>query len=381
MATTAFQKNFGTWDQHMDRLTRSENLSPQDQAEVLRGLAKLRETFDDDWLWETASEGFRHPLTGKLFNYAPWSQLWIAQFGNKLAYVSQLAGFNKIEGRLKSVTEYPGAEREVLTASRFQGTGLEVELQPNVEGGKSDIRTWIGGQDFYIEVTSLGTPLEEKKASDTLWQLAPPPGDPDVLVACQIHRALSKPRIKEFRLAFEQAVNQVKETKAHCHISEPGVLDYLVAHKDKSVEFEVLLEKYGMEHSISGPPYETDDIRRLKRTISVKAKKKSQLPKGKPGLLVIFANLYRWDDKKPYDDLVGQIEETVYDEDHLVAAVMVMGAGEFGARDETINKSHFTLVRKVFHDFWQETTLVIKNRYAHYQNVENMDKLFAVFTH
>lgn len=73
----SLQDFLGRWEAHFNRTQESDSLSESEKEGVLTGLKKLREVFDDAWLWENAKMGFIHPLMSYLVNYAPRSQLWL----------------------------------------------------------------------------------------------------------------------------------------------------------------------------------------------------------------------------------------------------------------------------------------------------------------
>ncbi len=64
----------GKWEAHFDRMQKSDSLGKSEKEEILSGLKKLREVFDDAWLWENAGMGFIHPLTSK--SWLRWRGHW-----------------------------------------------------------------------------------------------------------------------------------------------------------------------------------------------------------------------------------------------------------------------------------------------------------------
>ncbi len=366
-----------TWAFHLDDVRRSDSLTKDEKKDILDGLTKLSQIFDDDWLQRIRQE--RHPLLGYLLNKAPWSQLYLADFGRKLATLKGLAKFEELRERLRDSKRYIGAEAEVEIAAKLMVGGInDIELYPKVQvGGRTkepDIRAVVDGEVVYFEVSSLGESEDAVKAQETQLELVPPLFDPEIICFCQIHKILSKPRREEFRAKIQEAFVEVKRTKGHCYIGEPGVLDYLAIHRNKQEDCNVLVEHFRMKMEISGPPFERDDAKRL----NLKVKKESrQLPEDSPGVIVVLGSLlYFGSIESFYEDLIYQIEETIYDQDKLIAGVIISKTGDFGQTSEVHKKPHYILHRKS-RNLVDESVTVIRNRYSKFIINEKIINVFV----
>ena len=377
--SSSLQSLLGKWESHFDRVSQSDSLSESEKTEVISGLEKLRKVFDDAWLWETSKVGFVHPLIGNIANYAPWSLFWLADFWRKLAALKGLVKFEELGKRLRDSKEYGGAKAEVETVVRLVDAGItEVELYPKVsvrnKEKKPDLRAVVDGEDFYFEVTSLGDSEKSRKAWDTFSELALPSFDPALIHFLQVHKILSKPHRNELKTKMLQANREVKETKEHRYVGEPGVLDYLVIHQSKQAECDTLVERYGVRKENTGPAFQSDDVERLKLRLK---KKSEQLPRDKPAIIVVSGSItyYSGSPESFYDNLVSQVEETIYDQDNLILGVIInvdVGRGQASR----IEKTNYVLVR-TSRNLLAETVIVLKNRYSKFHVNEKILSAFA----
>lgn len=375
------QADMDSWEFHLTYAVQTDSLKHEEKTQVLHGLTKLRQVFDDDWLRQARKE--HHPLAAYILNKAPWSQLWLAEFGTKLDALKKLANFDRLARRLRSSTEYTGAEAEVEAAAKLVTASItDIELYPRVEvKGKPkepELRAIVDGEDVYFEVTALREPKDSLDAWRTHQELAYALFDREtlhqLLYFCQIHKILSKPRVAELKSKIKRAIAEVKQTRKYAYIGEQGVLDYLVIHRSKQEQCDALVNRFGMKKEISGPPFERDDIRRLKHKLREKSR---QLPEDKPGVMVVFGNLiYFGSPERFYEDLVYQVEETVYNLDNVVLAAIISKTGELGQVSEVNQKPHYILVRKS-RNLVQESVVVFKNRYSKFAINE---KVLSAFT-
>lgn len=381
-STNSLQDFLGKWEDHFDRIQRSDSLSNGEKEEVLSGLQKLRGVFDDAWLWENAGVGFIHPLLSYFANYGSRSQLWLGEFGRKLDALKGLGRFEILVKRLKNSKEYLGAEAEVETVAKLIAADItDIELYPKVmirdKPKEPDLRVTVDGIDIYFEVATLEESGDVVKAGQTFQELVLP-FDPDIIRFCQVHKILAKPRIEEFKTKIQKAISEVKETKEYCYVGEPGVLDYLVIHPNKREECRALTKHFGMKQEVVGPPVQRDDVRRLKRVLQIKSQ---QLPPEKPAMIIVFGNLIYFESSKAfYDTFVYEVEDTVYDQDNLVAGVIISKVGDFG-KGEVHKKPHYIVARKSSNGLVHETVIIIKNRYSKFSRFASTEKVLRAFTH
>lgn len=372
-----WQDNAGRWQYHLDYINSSDGLDEKQKAEVQEGISKLREIFDDDWL--SLAVRTSHPLVSSILNYAPTSYLSLADIGSKLYLLKDTPKFKELTVRLKNSDEYAGAEAEFDTAYKLKSAGLGIkELFPKVGKGRADIKFLVDGEEVFCEVATLQDSIKSARASETHQSLTFPfTFRQDVIVQCQIHKILSRPHINELKVRIENAISSVKDTKEFAYINEPGIIDYLIVHRNKEDQLQELVNRFGMKREISGPPIPIDDERRVENKIWQEV---GQLPKDKPGVIVIHANLiYLGDTKNYYNDLVFQIEEAIFDQPNVLLGIIVskVGSSESGF---LLEESNYVLAMKEIHDILRETILIIKNRYSDFKSkVGISNKVISAF--
>ncbi len=353
----------GKWQYHLDYIQSSESFSGLEKKNIFDGLAKLREIFTDDWLWDAAENW--HPLISYITNYAPWSQLWLADFGRRLNFIKDLPQIDKLHERLKNPNEYSGAEAEVDTIYKLKKSGFNIELYPKVGKRKADVKASLNNEEFYFEISRLQPSQKEIAASKTFDMLSFPYviSEQNVIMQYKIYKILSRPRINEFRKKIEDAILKVKENKEFIYIGEPGVIDCLIIHESNRGRLDNLLNQFGMKRGVFGPPISVDYVRRLDAKFWDEVE---QLPKDKPSVIVIYGNLtyFSGNAKDFYNELAFEIEETIYEQSNLILGIII--GKENGTRDdhrssETLN---YIFNKTYQNDLLSQSTLIIKNRYS-----------------
>lgn len=363
---TYWHTNMDTWEFHLNYVRHSVSLTEDEKKEVLDGLAKLMQVFDHNWLRQARQD--HHPLVSYFLNKAAWSQFWLAEFGGELHAMGNLPRFKSLRNRLRNSEQYAGAEAEVETVVKIMAAGItDIELYPTVEvkgkRRKPDLRATVDGEDIYFEVFALREGGKSHIAFMTHQELVSPFFDREtlhqLLAFCQIHTILSKPDIKKLKDKIIQAVEYVKESKDHAYVQEPGVLDCLVIHRSKQAECDALVKRFGMKREISGPPFESDDLERL--ISNMQDEIETQLPRDRPGVVIAFANpIYFGEPESFYEDLAGQVEETIRGQDQVVLGVVINKTAHLRQVGNVDQKPNYILVRKS-HNLVQETVIVIKN--------------------
>jgi hypothetical protein len=259
-----------------------------------------------------------------------------------------------------------------------------VELYPKIGTGKlkADLKASIGDSTYFFEITSLHTSLKAVRASHTFDSLSSPYSfmyHGELTISCQIHKALAEPRIKELKNKIEQAIGQVRQSKQFAYIGEPGIIDYLIVHNEISNRLDALLNKFGMKKEISGPALVVDDIRRLEAKLWDEIK---QLPKNKPGVIVIYGNLtyFSGDARDFYNTIAYEVEDTIFDHDNLVMGIVI--GSEAGERDAgaVVENPDYVFARTNLNNFISTSTLIVRNRYSQFAALPTNEAIVGAFT-
>lgn len=374
------QRTVGQWPVIYDNVRGNGDLSDPDKKDVLDGLKKLREIFGDEWLLERTGKGYTHPLLFCLANLAPSCQLSLADFGRKLHALKGVKDFKTLAARLRNSQEYSGAEAEVQILDKLQAAGMaDIELHPKVNemNKRPDFRAVVEGRDVYFEVAALEESQASIKAREVFLALTMPfwP-DHEVLQFFQMYKVIAKPRVEETKAKLRAAISEVKQTKDHAYVGEPGVYGFLAVHSAKRDECAELAARYGMKQQVSGPVVERDDGRRLNRTVQEKVR---QLPAHEPGMVVVFADLlFMKSLEEFYDGVAYAVEDAVYEHGNLIGLAVVSRVGFFGDGC-MIQKPNFNLVTKARDGLVEETLMLIRNRYSEFRDIPSAQKVLGVF--
>jgi len=220
------------WDYHFDYLNRIE-LSEEEKLRVSKGLSVLKDLFGPDWL--PSMRGKLHTLLRYLENKAPWSQLWIADFAEKLQSISSMVGFGDLLKRLINPTEYDGAYSELVLAAKFLRAGLRFTMYPEVSKDKIlDFKFSLSSDDIFIEVKTLFTPKAIRNYNRTMAQLGPwefsssKAHDNNIKITGRIYKTLSQPRLKEISSLIHRAIDEVISGSSLKEVKIARVIEYYV---------------------------------------------------------------------------------------------------------------------------------------------------------
>lgn len=351
---------FKKWSYHEKLIQGSEHLSDADKERALAGLDQIKEILGERFL-ENAVET-EHPILQYFVNSAPWTRSWLADFGNMLDKLREAIRFERLRQRLVSGKEFLSAMPELEVAYRFRKAGFSVEFYVKHDGRDCDLRVWKGDIELYVEVAIVGWSMEELKAFHILDVFSlPEMTDFEIRVAGKIHKILSSPRIIELKKQLDICIQEAKQKQECTFLSQPGIVDLIICPRSKSDQVSKWLRKKGLKSDLEGPPY---DINEVKRVIRMFREKSPQLPKNKPSLIVLFpARLFIKEDLNSFRELTYKIEEEIYEHSNLVAGALVF-SGFRGSTETGRYEKHLFWSKKTKHQFYGESTLVIRNKYS-----------------
>lgn len=351
---------FKDWSYHEKLVRESEHLSEADKERILAGFNQIKEILGEGFLKNAVET--RHPILQYFGNTAPWTRFWLADFGNMLSILEKSLRFVKLQQRLRSSKEFQSAFSELEVAYRFKKAGFSVEFYMKHDGRECDLRIRKVDTELYIEIAVVGWSMEELKAFHIL-DIFSPPGmtDHEIRVAGKIHKILSRPRIVELKKQLDICIQEAKRKQDCVFLSQPGMVDLIICPRSKSDQVSKWLKQRGLSSDLEGPPFDIDEV---KRVIRMFREKNPQLPKDKPGLIVLFpARIFAKGDLGSFRGLVYRIEEEIYEHPNLVAGALILpslrGSAETGRYAED-----FFWSKKTKNQFFGENTLVIRNKYS-----------------
>lgn len=371
-AFSEFLREIGSWKFHIKSVKNQEDLTDKQKHETVEGMNEIRKIFDDDWLKDAVIT--RHPFVEYLINRAPWSRLFLADFGSKLKELRNVKNFNHLVKKLKNKDKFDSAESELQVASKINRVSLDLEFYPRINGKEPDLEVSINHAKIYCEITSMQTSQHDIKASEVLRELSfPNLSIPEVIVGCKVYKILSKPHIRELKKKINKGIKDALAQDSLIEVIEPGVIEYFICPRRKVEEIRERNPKI-LLGTCKGPPLDLNEPKRIRRTI---AHKNTQLPEDKPGVIIIYNNnLFGYADIPNIINLKEEIEESIYEYENLIFAVIIntlISSGE----DIIHKKSNYISIQKIYYDLLKENTLIIKNKYSKFR-IEK--KLINAFT-
>jgi hypothetical protein len=347
------------WDFFLDRIEKNPLFNDREKKSIVESLTSLCQIFDDEWLLE-ARETY-HPLYYQyISNSVPWTQFWLVDFSKALDSLKETPNFDWLVKRLKLSKEYYGAKAEIEVAWKLKKASFDIEFCLDTKKEGPDIKASTRDRSTYFEVNILNVSEEARRAGETFNALTDF-GEHDLHQFCKVHKILSKPHIQELSAKIDNAIAEVKRTKEYVAIQEPGVIDCLIIHRSKEATIDTVLNKLGVKRELSGPPYGTYEINRLRRNLRSKAR---QLPLDSPGIVIMYWDFsYLGSEEEFCNQLVCDIEEELYDHNHVAYWMIISNAVELSAQNKAITKANYTFVRKCSEDSQQEI-IAIMNKYS-----------------
>ena len=185
-------------------------------------------------------------------------------------------------------------------------------------------------------------------------------------------------QIEKLQARIAEAVAKVKADQGYIEIRDPGIIDYLVSHKSKTAERIKWLKARGIEKGCGGPPFNVKETERIIEKLKTKI---NQLPKDKPGIIVIYDRsliIRSFDKPQFYRSLAYQLRDTMRDYNNLTVGI-IMTSNLAGKGISGIEQgSDYILTRRLLYkELVQEDILVVKNISSKFPISE---RLLSVFT-
>jgi hypothetical protein len=249
-----------------------------------------------------------------LFNFASWSLLKNANFGQKLNLLKDRINFEDIKQRLlqDDFGNSFGAEAEIEVAGDFINKGLDVEfLKCEKKKRTSDLRVNIDNKWIYFEITTFRTWPDESKKIQQFWSEL----SEYVNQICLTHKRF-----------VEVDFNGMTRENAKAYIG--GIKCKILEMLQSPEESEVIVhgirlkalkkeEGYGFPY-INGIKLIVDEMHAISRKLLEKIERK-QLPLGKCGVLLVFTRSPFLPD---FEDLAGNLIKILNNDPDLDAAVI-----------------------------------------------------------
>ena len=369
------RQRLANWNYHFDIVKQMSDVSSEQKLRILDGMKQLRTTMGSEWLKDAVEMG--HPILITLANQAPCARYQLADLGKKLTTLSDVPNFDRLKQMLANKELFSSAIAEVEIAARMKMAGFSTKLYPRADSKESDIRVNVDGQDYFIEITVMRAPHEERKAHRTFDDLGMSfLMDSRASIAGKIYKTLSRPSIRRLQEKIRKSIDIAVKEKRCIEIYEPRVIDYFICPNDKQDEIQEWIKKKRLTGTIVGPPVYVDEPRRIRQTF---VQKYRQLPKNEPGLIVIYGhNLFLGLREKSFRNLSELLEETIYELDRLIGGVIVSTYLGVRTPEIKVKETPSYVFRRNFdaNTLSQEDVLIIKNRHSEFPINEKLLRAF-----
>jgi hypothetical protein len=364
-------KQLGDWGYNVDRIKRS-GLSGAKKNQTVGALNVIQSYIGEEWLQKGAEEG--HPI----FSYwmssfaLDFTADWLIDFARKLDALRPIKGFKYLLGRIRSAEWYPFAEGELDLASRMVLNGYSLELEPDIERRKADLKLNTAKGPLYMEVKSLQSPndeIESKEYQAWGYRLT---GDFAPGLHGQIHKSLSDKHREQIGEMILAAAKVAKDTGVPQEVNEDRVITAII-ETDPSPTSEHLLKwlsQRNLNFGFHGPNFDAAErVHRIRRVIN---DAKEQLPKDHPGIIVVYPHrLIQLYQEGPLGIIADPFEEDLYSQDNIIAGVLIDKylLTQPNMRDEIVTESNYVLLKQIFYGGLYENSLVIKNKFSDFQSL------------
>jgi len=378
----AVEERFTEFNYYYERVKENDTLTDRQKEEIIRGFNKLMKVFGESQLREALRN--RHPIFDFLRFQAPWSLFYVAELGRKLMMLGEVPNFERLKTMLMNKDEFDSAEAELEIAVKMKKAGFDIELYPTVNSKESDIKVFLDDEEYFFEITTLQASEEERAARKTFYFLTWPfLSDNRISIMGKIHKTLSIPHIHELQRKIRNKITLAIKEDRCLELAEPRVINYLICPKNKVKEQNNWLRRKGLKASLEGPSWYDRIVepRRIRKRFQDKCK---QLPKDRPGIVVIFTSLlYLGGIESNCETLVDILEETIYANSRLICGIIISYYGCVQPEiTKLIQKPQYVFSSKYYPKILRkEETVIIKNRYSKFQIDDNslFQKIFSPF--
>lgn len=355
-------KQYSSWDYTIDHAKVVDEVSEDERTTAVNGIRSMRAVLGEDWLSKVLRS--RHPIIHYLLNRAPWTRVWLGDFGTELQDLSESTNFQKLSTRLTSATNFWPAHFEMTVAHDFWRAGYSIEFYPKWKGGEYDFLASKDGSKFAVEASIIYPAEEARWATRTFFMLTNPHSfEPGLLVVGKVFKALSARRIADAKKKVDGAMRRAKETGQPTEITIDGVLDFLILSAEKRQEAEAWTKRKGYQFGLEGPgpAHGYDEVGRIAKAMKEEYR---QLPKDVPGVVALLdEDLGYMADARQYPKLVGQVEEDVYNQGRLSLLALYFNNFAFDT-ERLIRGKNFIMSNRKVGKMYSLDVLAIKNVYC-----------------
>lgn len=360
-------EDFWNWEKLIATLDAIGGLTDPEREKARRALTFLRAELGEGFL--TNAKENRHPLLQYIWNPVPWTRQWLCEFADALRLARSDQKYPQLLSKVADANRFSEAFQVLNVGTAFRRQGFTVETDPPLTAiGSAKIPDLlltdpVFGDRIYVEVTALTESDMALNAYRTMNRIHAPimRAVPFLLFSARIQKALAPRHLEDVGARIDDLVNRVKSDNSFAQLVIEGVLEIGVSpESDKA-----LLEQWAAARSLAvgtveGPPVRTDELLRVRAKIR---KEQEQLPHDLPGIVVAFTNRLFPFVRDPRM-LINELEEAVYNHDHLLGAVIIGSQMGGVTPDELLMAGQHVYIRRTSCGLLVEEHVVLLNKFC-----------------
>lgn len=360
------------WDHYLNEIQTNVEIKDESRKQLVESLTVLRKNLGEDWLLK--SKDTNHPILWSIrtIHGRASSDNLLLIWRDAISTLEGFPGFGKILDRIKKTDSFESAESELEVASRLVNHGCELKIEQEIGDKKPDFFCKKEKSEFFVEVKTLATADETKKANKTSRQM---------ISACRpifpagiMFKPLSDSHLEEAESILREKTEYVVRKKTEAEVDIPHVLKLYLLSDETPERTEKYRRWYRKQedlgiirkgsHGLLGP---SDNVRqdyRAKIRIDKFAKEK-QIPIDKMGILVLVGNFSFWG--LDVESFVDVIIEAVYELSNVPAVVLLSTKVFADGKPNIMEKDNFIFIENYLYGDIKEDIVIVKNRFCKFK--------------
>ncbi len=355
--------NWGKLIKHCETL---DGLTELEREKAKRAFRLLEKEFGSHFLQDAFHK--EHPLTGYIQNLAPWTRKWLVRFSESIQELKHQENYKSLLERLKDSDRFREGQSVLEVAYKFSKAGFSIAVDPsvNVSGNQKvpdlKLTNTDTKEELFVEVSMLGEARSEKESMETMRKITEPlwRSIPFVRYCGRVHKILAENHLTDIVEKVKETVEKAQKDNFFQELVIENVIEIGIAPQSDTQFMDTWASERGLAvGSFTGPPFNIDETWRVKQRIE---NKQRQLPHMYPNILVLWdiALFFQMSDIRK---TISELEESVYNYPHLMAAVIAGVSLERG-NNENIMKDQHVYIRRRRDNLLTEQYIILLNQYC-----------------
>jgi hypothetical protein len=383
-------EDYERWDPYILECDFIEGLTTEDRQRAKQALKYLRKVLGRDFLKDALEQG--HPLLPLFLNRAPWTRLKLIGLADALEKMRGAENFKTTLKRIKDVPpkgqegEFAAGYSVLQMAYRFFRAGFRVRFVDDRRGShrRPDLELFNDetGEEVFVEVSVLRIAAEVEKIQALngymFLHIGGIEATAQVTAYGEMLKSFDKSHADDVIMRIAQVAADVNESGELRELID----EYIavgIAPRHKLEELNRWAAERGFEQNFAGAPINLSEMPRVQRKIRGKLE---QLPKDKPGIIVIpnlSMFLFNFFD---LSQIIGELERQATDSPNLLAIVLSQGYIDESLANITLEKSGpHIIINRVIAGCIEEPIIVVKNQaFAQSVSPSTLEKIAKAFS-